>query len=243
MADVNVITQNDSLDGLPEDNGNLHHFLLYGPVSILIIILNTLVLIVVPKVESLRNSTGACMMALAFSDLGVAFVQLYNTIYGAEGGLRSLPLLSIACRVTSFFATFLATVSILTISFLNLDKYLTLKYPLRYHNVITTTKSIVILASIWVVSALLYLPNLAGFLGVKTYPGMSYQCLPNVVESLGYGLLILFTCLIVPTTITAMSVLVSYVSCEHQNCELLQSSLSQTQTLRNLSMSNRNIKW
>ena len=100
-----------------------------GTISILMIVMNIVVFAVDPKVMSLFESAlGVAMLNLALTDVMLGISGLVNPIALSDYSDND----SLFCAFTAIGNMTLSSVSILTLTFITTDKYLTLKYPLHY---------------------------------------------------------------------------------------------------------------
>ncbi len=188
-------------------------------VPIMTIVLNLMVLVVVPLVKQLRNSTGAAMVSLAIADssLGISSlvdITLTYILFGTFQKQIKDPL----CKLLAFCTPAFCVASISTLMFINLDRYLTLSYPLRYPIVMTIRKIIAIMLSLWSVSLMLYIPPVLGLgsLQIKFYEGM-YLCLPDYKISVPYTVGVFTVVLVIPTVIIAYSFTGIFLIARKQN--------------------------
>ena len=113
---------------------------------IIIFSMNLIVLIVVPQVPSLKNSTGAAMISLAVCDAGVGFVTFVNNTNNMIMGNFYMEKSQFMCRVMAFAFPLFCVASLFTLSFVNFDRYLTLAYPFKYPMFMTIEKIVGITA-------------------------------------------------------------------------------------------------
>ena len=122
--------------------------------QILIIILATLgnlVVLVATWVErNLHQPNKYFIGCLAVADLLIGGLycpfQLYEYLIGA--GINSIHF----CRFFTWINVFAESASIDTLTFISFDRYLRISKPLRYNLLMTTSKSIIVIAMIWLIS-------------------------------------------------------------------------------------------
>ena len=127
-------------------------------------IANFLVVLSYFKNSRLRTVSNVPLISLAFSDLMVTAVvlplyiaRLLKEIYGTHNCL-----LWTFYRLLSYFP---AGVSLLTVTFISVERFITLAYPYRYQTILTRLRMKIIVGIIWcfaffmVVANLLLIPN------------------------------------------------------------------------------------
>ena len=139
-------------------------------IILLIIVLNSTVFIVVPQTASLRNATGYAMLCLAIADTSLGLFSLSRFILTASFGFNNLYKMERFCDVEGFFVPLLTGVSIVTLTFLSVDKCIKLSHPLQYHKVVTKRRCIICLLGIWIYGVILLWP----FLGVTKWVSSKY---------------------------------------------------------------------
>ncbi len=111
-------------------------------------IANVLVVLSYFKNSRLRTLSNIPLLSLAFSDLLVTAVvlplrstRLIKEIYGTHDCI-----LWTFTRLTSYFS---AGVSLLTVTFISVERFITLAYPYRYQTILTRLRMKIIVANIW----------------------------------------------------------------------------------------------
>ena len=111
-------------------------------------IANVLVVLSYFKNSRLRTLSNIPLLSLAFSDLLVTAVvlplhstRLIKEIYGTHDCI-----LWTFTRLTSYFS---AGVSLLTVTFISVERFITLAYPYRYQTILTRLRMKIIVATIW----------------------------------------------------------------------------------------------
>ncbi len=183
----------------------VEHIFIYT-VAFLIFVLNIPVFFVVPKVNSLQKSTGRAMLALACTDmgLGVAIVvfRTYQTIVGDFRLSES----SIICLLDGFQSPYFCSVSIILMTYINLDKFLLLQFPFKYKKVMNSHVINGTIISIWVIIFIFYSPMLIGWGNIKPkfYPSM-YFCTLDFTRNWIHTILFYVLFLVFPTSAIATS--------------------------------------
>ena len=142
------------------------HF--YTNVAVIIIsslsaVLGTVANIVVAlayfKNSRLWSLSNIPLISLAFSDLLVTAIvlplrmtRLVNEIYGTHNCI-----LWTTTRLTSYFS---AGVSLLTVTFISVERFITLRYPYRHQTILTRLRTKIIIAIIWCLTFALVISHL-----------------------------------------------------------------------------------
>ncbi|XP_078344380.1 melanocyte-stimulating hormone receptor-like [Oculina patagonica] len=121
---------------------------LNGPMMLISIIGNTLVLAAILRTPSLRSPSMIFLCSLAVSDLLVGLVV--QPIYIATNLTRDSSLDEAMKRM----AIALCGVSLLTMTAISVDRFLALHYHMRYPNVMTTKRASYASATLWFINLL-----------------------------------------------------------------------------------------
>ena len=168
--------------------------------SFCMVAFNIPVFLVVYHVTYLKN-TGKFMVSLACTDVFLGMTCLTNLYMGISKGNLYIESGSIQCTLNGFFNTCFATVSVITMTFIAIDKYLSISYTLKYRKVVTPLFIMALVLLIWVSVFILYLPVFFGWGGirVKFYPSV-YVCIVDYsVKNVPFDTLRLLLTLIFPT--------------------------------------------
>ena len=139
--------------------------ILNAPLMLLSIIGNALVLAAILKTPSLRSPSVIFLCSLAVSDLLVGLVV--QPAYIAEQIVRTVSALQEAVTAMGFAG---CGVSLWTMTAITVDRFLALYYHLQYPNLMTTSRAIYTIATIWCIITLfsfsvLWSPRIYYFLG------------------------------------------------------------------------------
>ena len=111
---------------------------------------NLLVLAVIKVEKSLHQPDKYFVACLAVADLLVGAlycpVQLYEKLYGTD--ITSIHF----CRFYVWISVFAESASINTLTFISFDRHLKISQPLRYKVLMTTSKSVIVIIVIWLIS-------------------------------------------------------------------------------------------
>ena len=139
--------------------------ILNAPLMLLSIIGNALVLAAILKTPSLRSPSVIFLCSLAVSDLLVGLVV--QPAYIAEQIVRTVSALQEAVTAMGFAG---CGVSLWTMTAITVDRFLALHYHLQYPNLMTTSRAIYTIVTIWCIITLfsfsvLWSPRIYYFLG------------------------------------------------------------------------------
>ena len=139
--------------------------ILNAPLMLLSIIGNALVFVAILKTPSLRSPSVIFLCSLAVSDLLVGLVV--QPVYIVEQMVKTVPKLQEAVGGMGFAG---CVVSLWTITAITVDRFLALHYHLQYPNLMTTSRAIYTIVTIWCIITLfsfsvLWSPRIYYFLG------------------------------------------------------------------------------
>ena len=123
--------------------------ILNAPLMLLSIIGNALVLVAILKTPSLRSPSVIFLCNLAVSDLLVGLVV--QPVYIVEQMVKTVPKLQEAIRGMGFAG---CGVSLWTMTAITVDRFLALHYHLQYPNLMTTSRAIYTIVTIWCIITL-----------------------------------------------------------------------------------------
>ena len=123
--------------------------ILNAPLMLLSIIGNALVLAAILKTPSLRSPSVIFLCSLAVSDLLVGLVV--QPVYIVEQMVKTVPKLQEAVRGMGFAG---CGVSLSTMTAITVDRFLALHYHLQYPNLMTTSRAIYTIVTIWCIMTL-----------------------------------------------------------------------------------------
>ena len=123
--------------------------ILNAPVMLLSIIGNALVLVAILRTPSIRSPSVIFLCNLAVSDLLVGLVV--EPAYIAEQIVRTVTVPQKAVKTMGFAG---CSVSLWTITAITVDRFLALHYHLQYPNLMTTSRAIYTIITIWCIITL-----------------------------------------------------------------------------------------
>lgn len=200
-------------------------------VAFLIISLNLPVFIVVHKIDNLPNNTAKFMIALACTDMGLGLDILVLCIYQTIRQNFFLDNNSPLCVFNGFMAPYLCSVSIMLMTFINLDKFLLLQFPFSHKRRMNGRKVNYLISALWLFFLFFYSPVFFGWGGIeaKFYPNM-YFCLINFSITKFYTSLFYLLVLVFPTVSISVSFIGIYRIARKQRC-LIETTHSSSITI------------
>ncbi len=115
---------------------------------------NTLVLLATWRERSLHQPNKYFIACLAVADLLVGlFVEPLKMYQRNLDDELRLSMYIHLCRFITWIDTFALTASVYTLTFISFDRYLKISKPLQYKSRMTTSKSLKIIFTIWLISA------------------------------------------------------------------------------------------
>ena len=128
--------------------------------SLVAVLGNILIIRALLKASSIPTNLKTLFCSLAFSDLAVGlFSQLSSSaittvilIMKVDGNNNFEFFCPIILSIHFFFAFFFACASVLTITAITVDRWLSVSLHLRYHELVTTRRVAVLLMLLWVIS-------------------------------------------------------------------------------------------
>ena len=141
-------------------------FVMEWSISLTIVLLNSTVFIIIPRMATLRKTTRNGILSLAVADLLTGCVLIMGLSYTFIS--RSLMATgSVICNIFAYLNNTTCFTSIYTVTFMNLDKYLTLKFPFSYNRRMTTGKAKIFFISFWVLWLTIFAPLIPGTFGPR----------------------------------------------------------------------------
>ncbi len=180
-------------------------FIMYC-VGMITIIFNFPVFFVVPRLKHLKASMRFTMINLALTDSLLGLESLSRLIYFGVNKSYFVEDQSALCIWDGVINNLLASVSILSLSGISLDKMLTIRYPIRYSIFMTQRKTVFVLALIWLLCFAIYIPCVNDLQHIL-FNQNAYICLAPAI-GLAHGIIILIIVQIVPT----ITILVSFIT-------------------------------
>ena len=143
------------------DNTHLHMsqmFLIFkitalGIILLLNIIVNSLTLIILPKVPDMNPATRVFLTSMTLSDLGGGFGFILPVFVSTI--INRWPFEEDKCAILAYMNYTCGFISAMSLLSVNFERYLTVTKPLRYRNIITAKRAFVICVGLWMFSALL----------------------------------------------------------------------------------------
>ncbi len=135
------------------DRLQLARNVIYPLIAILTVLGNTLVLVATWRERSLHQPNKYFIACLAVADLLVGMFLGPMVVYQYNLDDESQLSMSIhLCRFISWIDTFSLTASIYSLTFISFDRYMKISKPLQYKSRMTTSKTLKIIFTIWLIS-------------------------------------------------------------------------------------------
>lgn len=122
---------------------------------------NLLVVLAVGMVQKLRTPSNFLIVSLAVSDLLVGILVIPITTVAEL--MQTWALGEAMCDMYISFDVFMCTASILNLCAISIDRYLAITRPLQYASKRTPKRMLLMIAVVWVASALISIPPMFGF--------------------------------------------------------------------------------
>ena len=110
---------------------------------------NAIVLFTTWKERNLHQPNKYFIACLAVADLLIGMIVVPIMLYQRRNGISSIHL----CRFFLWVDVFLQTASIYTLTFISFDRYLKISKPLQYKSKMTTSRSLKVIFSVWLIAA------------------------------------------------------------------------------------------
>ena len=163
------------------------------------VMLNCLTIYALTKLSSLRRPLKTLLLSLAVSDLGVGLMvqpsYIASLVMEMEHKTENNPAYNITCKLYVFTVNLFGFASFFGVTFLSFDRFLAVYLHLRYQELVTHKRVVVVMVSKWVFSAVLSFMRL---------------CIPTRVSFIIYA--IIFLSLLLTTTPINYKI---YVSVRH----------------------------
>ena len=188
----------------------------------LLLTLNFPVFLIVPRIRSLHYSLRCIMISLAIADFSfgieICMRLLFSFIY------RSHVFTGWFCKWDAFFTLYFVSVSINSLACINLDKCLTLKYPLHYKHFMTKKKTLVAVYTMWFIIFIMCIPVVIPFSSVIPKFNKGGYCLFDLSYNLVYSMVILAIFQYIPGMVIFISFVHIWILSQRTNKTILQSS-------------------
>ena len=123
---------------------------------------------IVLTIKCMRNVPNILIVSLSIADLMLLLMSApFVTVLFVTDGY---PFNTLVCKGNEYLQTFSVGVSVFTLTALSGDRYIAIVYPLSKHKGKPTLKIIVTVTIIWILSALLAIPDAVSY-HIETQPG------------------------------------------------------------------------
>jgi phage shock protein PspC (stress-responsive transcriptional regulator) len=195
---------------------------------------NTLVLVATWKVRSLHQPNKYFIASLAVADLLVGMIIEPLKAYHLNLDFELSVTISIhLCRFEVWIDTFAAAASIYTLTFISFDRFIKIRKPLQYKSRMTTSKSLKIIFTIWLISTAFATyaatPHSGSFGILQT----SYQCPLDENDVKIFYILLAVSVFFLPTAVKLVMYALIFVVVHKRQRMLRNGELGQTCNDRN----------
>ena len=163
------------------------------------VMLNCLTIYALTKLSSLTRPLKTLLLSLAVSDLGVGLMvqpsYIASLVMEMEHKTENNPAYNITYKLYVFTVNLFGYASFFGVTFLSLDRFLAVYLHLRYQELVTHKRVVVVMVSKWVLSAVLSFMRL---------------CIPTRVSFIIYA--VIYVCFLLTTTPINYKI---YVSVRH----------------------------
>ncbi len=168
ITDGNTFLGVDTINTIPRGPRTL----LITTISVLIIFSNIVNLIVLKITEQIPLIIRICLLNLSFADLFVGLLSCVPCIYPAITGVW--PYGAVWCQIAGITHGMSVTMSIWSLAFVSVDRYLAILHPLHYNQLMTPFRCKKIIISLWIIAFVTF------FLPVPTKSNfIYYQFMPD----------------------------------------------------------------
>ena len=225
------MTSNTTVTLNPYPNG-IECFIMWT-IPILIVLLNTVVFIIVPRMKTIQPGTRMGMLSLATSDFCMGTFLLINHVYMAAYTHYQVDTTQPLCVTIGIGVSISYGTSMMTLAFLGVDRLLKMGFPLRYPRIMTTRNTRIIIVIIWIIiSGLMCLNFRSESASQIHYYEHVFLCNNNWVGDLTYNIVFAFFTQAVPTFTCMASFIVIF--CIATRRKMLQTQASSSQFNRDL---------
>ena len=139
---------------------------------------------------TLRTLNNVLTMNLGIADLGVGGLVMPTWLVALSRGGYTPPVAAIWCQLAAFVTVLFLFVSVVTLAWISLDRYMTICRPLSYPMAVTRRRVYLLLALTWVHGFLLALCPLLGWGAYGARSGVVPLCAPAWRRHPSYGLVL-----------------------------------------------------
>ncbi|XP_043930176.1 histamine H2 receptor-like [Protopterus annectens] len=163
---------------------------------------NILLLIISVLNPKLHTDTSPLSFNLNICDLILGLTVIPAGIYNSLSGVATFTEHQAVCQLTAFLYVLLQLASINSLTWITVDKFAEICYPLHYAQLITKQRIWLILVFLWIYCILNATAPLFGF-GTYSYNESKYICLPSFsLTTKAYSVIFLSMGIVVPVLAT-----------------------------------------
>ncbi|XP_033121715.1 tyramine receptor tyra-2-like [Anneissia japonica] len=171
-------------------------------ISLLTLLLNALNFVLLSQLPTFKNNMGMYLRSLSCAGFITGLIFTLS-IYPAIFGYSYFPYHQLICETQAFIIVQASDVSIVTQAMLNLDRYVSIYYHMKYLQFMSIRKCQIINLAIWIISFMFGMPVFIS-LGA-TYMKNSYLCSPDLKSNRLYTMSLITLILLPATTIMFFS--------------------------------------
>ena len=183
-------------------------FFIIWTIPILIVLLNTIVFIIIPRITALQPGTSVGMLSLAVSDFSMGTFIIVNNIYVLAFTHYQVEQTHWVCVMVAQAISINFGTSMMALTFLAVDRLMKMTLPLKYPRIMTRRNTRIIVVIIWIVIvAQIFLDFKPGPDSETQYYKHVFVCINRWTHDVTYNLLFAFFAVIFP----ACAILVSFI--------------------------------
>ena len=191
-------TSNTTVTPNPHPNG--FQLFIIWIIPVLIVLLNTVVFIIVPRIKTLQPGTRIGMLSLAASDFCMGTFLIVNHIYISGFAHYETDKSQPFCVLVGIAISISFGTSMMALAFLGIDRLIKMVVPLYYPRIMTTRNTRIIFAIIWTLIIVQMLMNFRDTSAIQShYYEHVFVCINGWVGDSVYNLSFAFFTQVLPT--------------------------------------------
>ncbi|XP_071791219.1 G-protein coupled receptor 52-like [Asterias amurensis] len=160
----------------PNDTVCILEAILVIGVAFLTLISNIMNITVLLTTPAFRNSHGYLLLSLSVADLGTGAVAALSIYPSATLRVspNSWPYGDTVCLISASILQICLSNSGFTLCLMSIERYIAVAHPLKYSRLVTTRKTLILIAIGWLTAVLLFVVSVPKYM----YTGFLYVCIP-----------------------------------------------------------------
>lgn len=178
-ADTNSTScEAPSVDALNQSSTirSIFYTVIIGVTTSLIFFTNILLIITILSSKYLRNPRGCLLVSVAVADLLIGTEAAFGFVAVLT---KAKPVGETVCDVLGYATSVSVSVTMFTLAAISLDQWHEVHRPLKYHQLMTNTKAIILASLIWILSFVIYLPYFYSYVEFNFIPA-TFLCMIDV---------------------------------------------------------------